>query len=90
MNISILLSTGCGLLEVTLLLLALEKQGKVAEALDVVRGDKGNNLMIDAIFKETRIAEMLLELGRVDESNALYKQLILERCVVSIAGCYRL
>lgn len=65
--------------EVTLLTLTLEKQDKLSEYLDVLRGDMGSNLMMDEIFKQTRIAEVLLTMGRVDEANALYKQLIVDR-----------
>ncbi|XP_067935539.1 N-alpha-acetyltransferase 25, NatB auxiliary subunit-like isoform X2 [Watersipora subatra] len=65
--------------EVTLLCLILEKQNKYAESLDVLRGEMGKNLMTDEIFKRTRIAELLILLGRLDEANAFYKQLILDR-----------
>ena len=63
----------------TLLCLILEKQEKLEESLEILKGEKGKNLMIDDIFKQTRIAELLLSLDRVDEANALYKQLILDR-----------
>lgn len=69
----------CSFSEVTLLCLILEKQGKLADSLDVIRGEKGKNLMMDDIFKRTKIAELLRSVGRVDESNALYKQLLIER-----------
>ena len=67
--------------EVTLICLILEKQKKLSESVDVLRSDMGKNLMIDDIFKQTRIAQLLLSLGRLDESNALYKQLIIDRFV---------
>ena len=65
--------------ESTLLCLIYEKQGKLSEAIEVLTGEKGKQLMMDEIFKRTKIAELLRDVGRVDESNVLYKQLLLER-----------
>jgi len=65
--------------EVVLLCLTLEKQGKFAESLDVLRSDRGSNLMIDSIFKQQRVAELLISVDKVNEAIDLYKHLILER-----------
>ncbi|KAF6039923.1 psidin [Bugula neritina] len=39
----------------------------------------GSNLMIDSIFKQQRVAELLISVDKVNEAIDLYKHLILER-----------
>lgn len=71
-----LLSTFLG---TNLLCIILEKQGKLAEVVEVMLGEKSKYLTTDDIFKRTKIADLLHQVGKVDEANAIYRQLLLEK-----------
>jgi len=57
----------------------LEKQGKFAECVELLRGELAPNLTLDDAAKKLKIASYLERCDKLPEACSLYKELINER-----------